>query len=87
MRVSTNAGHNLCEWFFYNSLAEGSKRGIPLNVAFVHVPLGISSEELKAAVAILEHFIGSLEEQIEKQEDPFEAYWRSWLDVTEISEG
>lgn len=58
MRVSTNAGHNLCEWFFYNSLAEGFKRGAPLNVVFVHVPAGRSSEDLKAGVEILEGYIG-----------------------------
>ncbi|KAM0433899.1 hypothetical protein ACHAPT_003842 [Fusarium lateritium] len=65
MRVSTNAGHNLCEWFFYNSLAEGFKRGVPQNVAFVHVPPGRAEEDLKAGVEVLEAYISALVSQIE----------------------
>lgn len=52
MRVSANSGHNLCEWFFYNSLAEAVKRGKPRNVAFIHVPPGKSEADLKAGVEI-----------------------------------
>lgn len=69
MRVSSNAGHNLCEWFFYNSLAEGYKRGAPRNVAFVHVPPGRSEEDLKTGVEILEAYIGALVNQIEAKSE------------------
>lgn len=67
MRVSDNAGHNLCEWFFYNSLAEGVKRGKTRNVAFIHVPPGNSEAELKAGVEIWQSFVGALADQIQAQ--------------------
>ncbi|KAK7403917.1 hypothetical protein QQX98_010324 [Neonectria punicea] len=65
MRVSTDAGHNLCEWFFYSSLAEGFKRGAPRNVAFVHVPPGKTDEDLKTGVEVLQAYVGALVDQIE----------------------
>ncbi|KAK1829517.1 hypothetical protein QBC39DRAFT_435529 [Podospora conica] len=65
MRISDNASHNLCEWFFYNSLAEGVKRGKPRHVAFIHVPPGQSEAELKAGVEIWQSFIGTLADQIQ----------------------
>ncbi|KAI0115493.1 hypothetical protein GGR51DRAFT_503215 [Nemania sp. FL0031] len=67
-RVSTDAGHNLCEWFFFNSLAEGYRRSAPLHVAFVHIPKGKSEDDLKTGVEILESFIGTLVQQIEEKE-------------------
>ena len=69
MRVSTNAGHNLCEWFFFNSLAEGYKRHVPLHVAFVHIPKGESKDDLKVGVAVLENYIRALVKQVEAKED------------------
>ncbi|RMJ16626.1 hypothetical protein CDV36_003771 [Fusarium kuroshium] len=69
MRVSSNAGHNLCEWFFYTSLAEGYKRGAPRNVAFIHVPPGRREEDLKTGVEVLKAYIGALVSQIEAKSE------------------
>lgn len=38
LRVSTNAGRFLCDYIYFNSLAECSKRGERRRVAFLHVP-------------------------------------------------
>jgi hypothetical protein len=65
MRGSDDAGHNLCEWFFYNSLAEGMKRRKPRNVAFIHVPPGKSGPDLKAGVELWQSFVSALADQIQ----------------------
>ncbi len=51
---SDNAGHNLCEWIFYTSLAEAVKRGQPHNVAFIHVPPGNTEGEFEGGRGDLE---------------------------------
>jgi len=64
MRVSVDAGHNLCEWFYYTSMAEAFKRKVPRNVAFVHVPAGRSNEEIKVGTEIWEEYVSALVDQI-----------------------
>lgn len=64
-RVSTNAGHNLCEFMFYSSLAELYKRNEKKRVVFVHIPSGDTKEQMDEGVKVLTSYIRNLVERIE----------------------
>lgn len=52
MRISEDAGRYLCDFMFYSSLAELTKRDERKRVLFFHVPVEADDEHVKKGVDI-----------------------------------
>ncbi|KAI0453669.1 hypothetical protein F5B21DRAFT_278313 [Xylaria acuta] len=67
LRISEDAGHYLCDFIYYSSLAHLWKQQRPRKVVFFHVPLHSDAESLKRGVELVLTLIRSIvESELEK---------------------
>ncbi|KAI1133539.1 hypothetical protein F5Y10DRAFT_259860 [Nemania abortiva] len=68
LRVSEDAGHYLCDFIYFSSLAHLWKQQRPKKVVFFHVPLHSDSESLKRGVELVLTLIRSIvESELERE--------------------
>ncbi|GAW12267.1 hypothetical protein ANO14919_016300 [Xylariales sp. No.14919] len=68
LRVSEDAGHYLCDFIYFSSLAHLWKQQRPKKVVFFHVPLHSDTESLKRGVELVLNLIRSIvESELEKK--------------------
>ncbi|KAI0423245.1 hypothetical protein F5X98DRAFT_7928 [Xylaria grammica] len=68
LRVSEDAGHYLCDFIYFSSLAHLWKQQRPKKVVFFHVPLHSDTESLKRGVELVLTLIRSIvESELEKK--------------------
>lgn len=68
IRVSEDAGHYLCDFIYYSSLAHLWKQQRTRKVVFFHVPLHSDAESLKRGVELVLTLLRSIvESELEKK--------------------
>ncbi|KAI1755092.1 putative pyroglutamyl peptidase type I [Xylaria castorea] len=68
LRVSEDAGHYLCDFIYYSSMAHLWKQQRPKKVVFFHVPLHSDAESLKRGVELALTLIRSIvESELERK--------------------
>ncbi|KAI2635181.1 putative pyroglutamyl peptidase type I [Xylaria nigripes] len=68
LRVSEDAGHYLCDFIYYSSLAHLWKQQRPKNVVFLHVPLHSDEESIVRGVELALTLIRSIvESELERK--------------------
>ncbi|KAI0873917.1 hypothetical protein GGS24DRAFT_362619 [Hypoxylon argillaceum] len=68
LRVSEDAGHYLCDFIYFSSLAHLCKQQRPKKVVFFHVPLHSDAESLRRGVELVLTLIRSIvESELEKE--------------------
>jgi pyroglutamyl-peptidase len=68
LRVSEDAGHYLCDFIYFSSLAHLWKQQRPKKVVFLHVPLHSDEQSIKRGVELVLTLIRSLvESELEKK--------------------
>lgn len=62
LRISENAGHYLCDFIYYSSLAYLTSRGRPRKVVFLHVPSDAGDEAIETGRELVLQLIRSMVE-------------------------
>ena len=62
MCISEDAGHFLCDFIYFSSLAHLWKAGLPRKVLFLHVPSDSSDVNIKNGVELVTQLIRSVVE-------------------------
>lgn len=71
LRISDDAGHYLCDFIYYSSLAHLWKQGRDRKVTFFHVPADASKETVSLGTELCINLIRSIvESEVTRRENP-----------------